>query len=260
MDASWLSSKVKSLFQSVTPGGAKTAGQQSPVPPEMGTALTPTVFAELKPMQELPPERKEVPHVDEAKAPTKSLPQQKGNALRPTPVAMLVPAGYKPGPKQQHLLEAMVAQINELQDFLGVQIKVGCGLRTYEDIARLIAQKYNPSRTSDHFYGIPILQKDGSYYVDSVGAVDLYIWDLPKLFQKIVAFYASEPDATKRPHQIIYETGKVSDWLHIASRVSACYAPALAPKMISKRPLLYSFDCGKSYQVFDPKAPPAKLA
>lgn len=189
-------------------------------------------------------------------APPPSPPQVKGKHLKPIDVKDLLPSGYVPGPKQQHLLEEMVLLINELQEFLGVQIRVGSGLRSAEDVNRLIKQGYNPSRTSDHFYGISVQQKNGSYYADSVGAADLYIPGLAKLFLKIVDFYGKEPDATKRPHQIIYETGKASDWLHIANRVSSAYAPALAPKMISKRPLLYSLDCGKSYSILDRKKVP----
>ena len=171
-----------------------------------------------------------------------------------------MPAGYVPGPHQVVLLEAMTALIAELQDFLGVAVKAGCGLRSDADVKRLIAQGYNPSRTSDHFYGIPMPQKDGTFYTDSCGAADLYVAGLPGLFGHIVDHFARIADPAARPHQMIYETGKFSDWLHIANAPLVAFPDAAAAKKhLSPRPLLYSFDCGKTYQVFDPLDPPAKL-
>lgn len=178
---------------------------------------------------------------------------------RPRINSALVPKGYVPGPQQTELLISMTDLLVELQAFLRMPVTYGCGLRSAEDVKRLIAQGYNPSRTSDHFYAIPMPQKDGSMYVDSCGAADVYITGLKGIFGYIVDHYLAIPDPVNRPHQIIYEVGKFSDWLHIANTPAARYGAEEGKKHISPRPLLYSPDCGKTYLPYDPLNPPALL-
>lgn len=175
------------------------------------------------------------------------------------PATKFYDKSYTPGPKQQHLLEEMSKLVNELSSFIGLPITVGSGLRSAEDVVRLKSQGYNPAKKSDHFYGIPMPQDDGSMYADSVGAADLYIKGLPGLFGHIVEHYLGITDPLARPHQIIYETGHNGDWLHIANPPLAAFTHEQAAKVLSKKPLLYSFDCGKTYVVFDPANPPEKL-
>jgi hypothetical protein len=217
----------------------------SPKIQEIATYLTKTVFS---------PE----------KNPTMKLPiQEPTPIIKPTIITNtwptgLVPDGYKPGDRQIQLLKGIVDLKNEIETLLGLKITIGCGIRTDVDVERLIRQGYHPAKKSDHFYGIPMKQDDESIYVDSAGAADLYIKDLSKHFKTLVNHFLNEPDPTKRPRQMIYETGKVSDWLHIANKPATAWPEAPA-KHLHAKPLLYSFDCGKTYQIFDPSNPPERL-
>jgi hypothetical protein len=175
--------------------------------------------------------------------------------------AQLIPKGFVPDEATTVLLDEAVELCNEVQDFVNRQCVPTSGLRTIDDFLRLKRNGYNPSVTSDHFFGLPV-PVNGKTYTGAVGAVDLYIPGLRSVFLHIVNYFLTKyPNPIDRPRQLIFETSaKGNDWLHIANVPSRIFTQKVAQSRLNARPLLYSLDNGKTYQVFDPKNPPSVLS
>ena len=177
--------------------------------------------------------------------------------------AQLIPKGFVPDARTAVMLDEAVELCNEVQEFVQRQCTPTSGIRTLDDVARLVRGGYNPSPTSDHLFGLSVPYK-GITYTASVGAVDLYIPGLRSIFLNIVNYFLTKyPNAIDRPRQMIFETSaKGNDWLHIANVPSRVLSPKMALASLHPRPLLYSFENGKtgSYKDFDPKNPPLELS
>ena len=177
-------------------------------------------------------------------------------------VAQLLPKGVLlaslPAATQKMLAEAVLLG-NEIQSFLGVQCVPTSGMRLPADVQRLRDLGYNPSTTSDHFYGMAVAQPAGGVYTASIGAVDLGVPNLDKLFLKIVQYFASRKPVD-RPRQLIYETGVHANgwhynWLHYANIPSKVLSADVAASRLHRSPLLTSEDGGRTYQPYDPAHP-----
>lgn len=177
--------------------------------------------------------------------------------------ANIMPKGFIPDARTAVMLDEAVELCNEVQEFVQRQCTPTSGIRTLDDLARLVRAGYNPSPTSDHFFGLAVPYK-GTTYTQSVGAVDLYVPGLRSVFKHIVNYFLTKyPNPIDRPRQLIFETSaKGNDWLHIANVPSRVLSPKMALASLHRNPLLYNFENGKSghYHVFDPKNPPAQLA
>lgn len=83
--------------------------------------------------------------------------------------------------RTQGMVKAMANMLQGIRDRIGKPISINSGLRVAADYERLKAQGYNPSATSDHFFGqrIPLTAgtsayaKYGAYHDLSVGACDI---------------------------------------------------------------------------------------
>ena len=182
--------------------------------------------------------------------------------LNPITRDQLLPKGFVPDAPTIVLLDEAVELDNEVQDFVQRQCTPTSGLRTIDDYLRLKRNGYNPSASSDHFYGLAVpVQANNGVASGTIGATDLYIPGLKTLFGHIVNYFLTKyPNPVDRPRQMIYETGPNGDWLHIANVPSRVLSPKMALAKLHPTPILYSLDNGKSYHAYDSKNPPSELA
>lgn len=180
--------------------------------------------------------------------------------LQKISIDMLIPKGFVPSGFTLVLVEKAVELCNEVQSVVNRQCRPLSGLRTLDDYLRLKRNGYNPSVKSDHFFGLPI-NVNGVIYNESIGAVDLYIPGLRTVFVHIVNYFLNTyKHNIDRPRQIIFETGaNFGDWLHIANVPSRIFSKDVAKIKLHKNPLLYTFDNGKTYNIFDINNPPDEL-
>lgn len=138
-------------------------------------------------------------------------------------------------------------------------IRINSAVRKVDDFMRLKEEGYNPSPTSDHYFGFEIplekgsaaYKKYSSYYNLSVGAVDIVCpsLDTIEFFNKILKLSYSGQIKTG---QILLEKNK-SFWVHIAGNPNdflmqearelrgelSCYGKG------------YSLDNGKSFEYLE---------
>jgi hypothetical protein len=153
--------------------------------------------------------------------------------------------------------------LNPIRIAVGRPITIDDCYRTSEKYdAMLLDKLYNPSKTSDHFWGqtIPLVDpslkaKFGPYYTFSVGAVDFRIpsaQDMTPLFEKIVSM---DRVGLVNTGQCILEAAYDSDkkmtkqWIHISNPRTLVYTQTFIKKFgIVKAKYLVSNDNGKTYQ------------
>ena len=143
------------------------------------------------------------------------------------------------------------------------------GVRTYQDYQNLLCNGYNPSITSDHFFGNVIkipesfnykITKYGKYYFYSVGACDFYHKKLSckEVFDKLLKYANKKEKSLSFPEdvskkkikigQLILEQNKKSKWLHISNPGTLIFSNKINKDYLNRKPFLTSYDNGKTYQ------------
>jgi len=119
------------------------------------------------------------------------------------------------------------------------------------------SRKYNPSATSDHFWGQPVptikkrdRQKYGKIYSFSVGAVDFYIprVKMADVFDFVVGM---EKEFKIRTGQIVLEHNPATkfSWIHISNPKEILLSDTVINDLgLSKFKYLISENNGKSYE------------
>lgn len=142
---------------------------------------------------------------------------------------------------QQLMIDMMLDTLNKIETYHGKKINIASGLRTLADYNRLKAEGYNPSRTSDHFYGLMPF---------TAGAVDFFTDGTANLFYDLIGKYDKTKDRIILPNgeihvgQMILEK-RNTHWIHVANprRIFNPKAP------LPKRMFLRSDDNGKTYKL-----------
>lgn len=157
----------------------------------------------------------------------------------------------------QYMLNNLASNILQpIRDVLG-PIKVTSGVRTIKDYHNLVAKGYNPSETSDHFFGAPVIlrspkkiKKYGKRYTYSVGASDIVPVDIAPFdaFKKVLSLWKTKKLKISFG-QIIYEKQGSKEWIHISNPTSLIYSAEFIEKFLKKTPILQSLDGGKTYTI-----------
>jgi hypothetical protein len=158
---------------------------------------------------------------------------------------------------EKYMLEQMIRRLNVVRGLISSPIIITDCYRDLDKYNRLIEDGYNPSPTSDHFWGQPIptlrdkdQEKYGEHYTFSSGAVDFVApkYDMEKVFQSIIKLYnnnfinVGQCILEKNP-----KTG--SEWIHFSNPKSTIYSNGLIEAIgISKYKFLRSDNNGKSYK------------
>lgn len=163
---------------------------------------------------------------------------------------------------QKYLLKTLCKDVLQpIRNFLGCSIRVTSGLRTLEDMQRLKMAGYNPSDTSDHYFGatVPLLRarkiaRFGGFYSYSVGAADIIpecgaevaFGKLKRYFNPITGEILL-PNQIVKVGQLILEYGNTY-WMHASNPALLVYSKKFSQKFLKKSPFLISLDNGKTYQ------------
>lgn len=159
-------------------------------------------------------------------------------------------------------LAAQLFMLNHLRDILNmIRAKIKTPIiitdcyRTLKKFHSLKKRGYNPSTTSDHFWGLSIptfRQKDkakwGSNYFYAVGAVDLKTpkADEAKVF-KVITDLAK--NRIINIGQAILEYNDRGAWIHLSNPKDLIFDPQLLRRVGAvKYPFLISRDNGKTYR------------
>lgn len=155
---------------------------------------------------------------------------------------------------QMEMLSAIATNILQpIRNILGRPIGITSAVRSSYDYNRLRAAGYNPSETSDHYYGFPVeiinsnkITKFGKTYSYSVGAVDFTV-----LGMNNSDIYRIIYDMCNRKKlavgQLIHEYGNGMDWIHISNPPTLIYSESFCSKYLNKGKFLVSSDAGKTY-------------
>jgi hypothetical protein len=166
---------------------------------------------------------------------------------------------------QLYLIKSLSIDILQpIRNFLKCSITITSALRDLSDFYRLKDQGYNPSSTSDHFYGIavPVIDTNkrnifGDTYNFSVGAADLVPnCDVRQAFDLLIkeciridynsySFKFLKPDT--KFGQMIYEKNSKSEWIHISNHSSIMYNNYVIDRYLKRPSILQSIDNGKTY-------------
>lgn len=165
----------------------------------------------------------------------------------------------KPTADQSFLLNNLRDKIlNPIRHQLSRPVILTDCFRTLAKYYRLL-KKYNPSATSDHFFGqaIPtIRRKDkkrfGKYFKYSVGAVDFRVpgANMREVFQVVKEL---EVNCLIKIGQAILEFNpkRRSSWIHISNPLSLVYSDSFIYDLsLQKERFLISEDNGKTYKIF----------
>jgi len=166
----------------------------------------------------------------------------------------------KPTPLEQYLLNGITHTLNIIREDIASPITISDCYRSVDKYHSMVARGYNPSPTSDHFWGqaIPTMRskdidKYGTYYTYSVGAVDFVVskLDMEIVFKKII-------NLSKKGEieigQCILETNPKRNvkWIHISNSKDYVLNKDLISKLnIAKYKFLRSDDNGKTYQIVE---------
>jgi hypothetical protein len=158
---------------------------------------------------------------------------------------------------QDRLIKNLAQSLQILRDCIKVPIDISSGMRTMEDYYRLQGEGYNPSETSDHFFGTAIAtnpagrayKKFGNTYNFSVGAVDATARGI-KVHDFFIKAMKCHNEKNAKFGQVIYEKNPARnvEWVHIGGNHSDYLSPAIV-SWLGKKPFLKSLDNGKTYQV-----------
>ena len=160
---------------------------------------------------------------------------------------------------QKELLLNLVTNLQVVRSAMpkGAYMLITSGVRTMSDFIRLKDAGYNPSTTSDHFFGVPIPISEnsrkyktfGGMYSFSVGAADCVPIGMPadKFFNLAV-------DLTRNGEcdfgQIILERNSsgTKEWIHFGGCANNFFSP-IVTSMLNKSKYLMSANNGKTYVV-----------
>lgn len=140
-------------------------------------------------------------------------------------------------------MKYMANTLEVVRDILCTPVKIVSGVRDFGDYLRLQKEGYNPSSTSDHFYGLPVELFDkskvaiyGKFYTFSVGAVDL---EFPGIDKEVAfdilctylknntrkGYYCLFVDNLHASYigQMLLEKSSKCTCLHISNPCSLCY-------------------------------------
>jgi hypothetical protein len=160
-----------------------------------------------------------------------------------------------PSDFQMSMLRILAENIQKVRDALNlkesswridsskeIQISINNGFRTIEDYYRLIKEGYNPSKTSDHFFGLsPFSPKP------SLGAADIKLANCKKDLLDVHAFIIELYKAgTVKFGQIIYEKGNNNPWIHLGNDWTDIFSSKITGN--TRIRFLCSLDNGKTYQ------------
>jgi hypothetical protein len=164
--------------------------------------------------------------------------------------------GSMPSDYQLSFMKIIAGNIQKLRDSLNsqeasswktdiskdIQISINNGLRTIDDYNRLLAKGYNPSKSSDHFFGLsPFFPKP------SLGAADISLVnckkDLWEVHEFIISLYKK---GVVKFGQIIYEKGKNNPWIHLGNDWTDIFSSNITGN--TRQRFLVSMDNGKTYQ------------
>ena len=169
---------------------------------------------------------------------------------------------------QMHMIQCLARDVLEpIRKFLcdqfsdEISMKIISGVRFPSDHNRLKKQGYNPSETSDHFFGNIVklrdpvkIRKYGKYYQYSVGAVDTIpkcgakeAWDRLRPHMSRTESSILLPGGNIRIGQMILEKRK-NYWLHISNSPKAIYNDFVVDTFLKREPFLVSQDNGYTYE------------
>jgi hypothetical protein len=167
--------------------------------------------------------------------------------------------GLKDAPRVAcYLYQRLTEDILEpIRAFLGCQLRVTSGYRTEEDVTRLTAAGYNPSETSDHSAGTPVvvrtpakIQTHGRWFWASTGAADIvpmFPGGAEKAFNLLLGKADREtgrlvldPFSAIQIGQLIFERSKTGAWLHISNPRSALLSSGAIGCFPKRTPFLVS--------------------
>ena len=168
----------------------------------------------------------------------------------------------RPSALESFLLANLIYKIlNPIRALIGVPININDCYRDMAKYRTLIKRGYNPSPTSDHFWGQSIetirerdKKKYGDSYSFSSGAVDFGCSGRGSLVSVFNDIRGLESTGAIKVGQCILESktekGKiVSQWIHISNPREIIYdAEFMKELQIKPRKFLYSKDNGKTYK------------
>lgn len=152
---------------------------------------------------------------------------------------------------QYDMLQNLAGILEVFRDICGSRIKIRHGIRTLADYLRLKKQGYNPSDTSDHFFGLPVPVEDtkkkkkyGAHYTFSVGAADIEFLDMPtnKAFHILL-----KNQGKFNAGQLILEKHETF-WVHVSNPPSLIYSPEICCTLLKREKYLISMNGGKTYK------------
>jgi len=176
--------------------------------------------------------------------------------------------GYIITPIQRYMLLNLCNILEAIREFLSAEYKkdtpiaVRDGIRLPSDNNALRKKGYNPSETTDHFFGNIVklhsrqkILRFGKYYPYSVGAADI----VPKCgayeaFDKMKSYFTRKtgiitlPNRHIRIGQMILEE-RNSCWIHVSNPPELIYSPDIVSAFLERPHFLKSDDNGKSYKV-----------
>jgi len=159
------------------------------------------------------------------------------------------------------LVQGMANILQTIRNVLCCSIQITSGMRSQADFDRLRKAGYNPSETSDHNYGLPIMLDSsnpkfrtfGAIYNFSVGAADI----VPDIGAEN-AWKQLEPLCDREQNlivgirigQFILEKGLpgATPWIHVSNHPEIAFSRELVRKFLNRPCFLTSVDGGKTYQ------------
>lgn len=145
-------------------------------------------------------------------------------------------------PLARAMAENLLSKIlSPLLPIAGGSYDLSSGARTAADIARLTAQGYHPSKTSDHLFGLVEPTAGACDVVPAVGAEKFFAAILPHVNRAVGTVQVPGLPLVK-VGQIILEKNRTA-WVHISNPKKLFW-----PKAAGVPTLLRSDDNGKTYK------------
>lgn len=165
----------------------------------------------------------------------------------------------EPNDYQMVLIQVLAESLQNLRDMLQVyavegkevSITITSGLRTQADYERLKAKGYNPSATSDHFFGYQAKS------LPTIGAADIKVkncvLNLKQIAAKIIEWNTWGDVGEAMFGQVIYEYNPATkaEWIHLGNSWNKVFGSTVSDVVSGMRKqYLMSLDNGKTYQDF----------
>ena len=138
----------------------------------------------------------------------------------------------------ENLLENI---IKPLLPAMGGSCVLSSGARTMDDIKRLEAQGYHPSKTSDHLFGLMEPTAGAGDIIPACGPERFFDW-VKKNCNPSAGTITAPSGAVVRVGQVILEKNRTS-WIHLSNPRKLFW-----PTAAGVPTLLVSLDNGKTYQ------------